>query len=54
MYSIKEDKIIWTGLTETTNLDGVDKMMNEITKVVYKQMLKEAFVNKKDFQSTQS
>lgn len=46
VYSIKEDKIIWTTLTETTNPDGVDKMMNEIASVVYKRMKKEGFLSK--------
>ncbi|WP_310556283.1 hypothetical protein [Flavobacterium sp.] len=45
VYSIKEDKIIWTALTETTNPDGLKTMTSEIAKVVYKQMLKEGFVN---------
>ncbi len=45
VYSIKEDKIIWTALTETTNPDGLKNMTDEIAKVVYKQMLKEGFVN---------
>lgn len=44
VYSIKDDKIIWTGLTETTNPEGVDKMTKEITKVVFKQMIKEGFI----------
>lgn len=47
VFSIKENKIIWTSLTETTNPNGVDKMMDEISKVVYKQMIKEGFVSKK-------
>jgi hypothetical protein len=44
VYSIKMDKIIWSGLTETTNPDGVKKMTAEVAKVVYKQMLKEGFI----------
>jgi hypothetical protein len=44
VYSIKEDKIIWSGLTETTNPEGVEKMTEEITKVVYKAMIKEGFI----------
>ena len=47
IYSIKEDKMIWTGLTETTNPDGFDNMTKEITEVVYKQMIKEGFITKK-------
>lgn len=45
VYSIKMDKIIWTSLTKTTNPDGLKNMTDEIAKVVYKQMVKEGFVN---------
>lgn len=44
VYSIKEDKIIWSGLTETTDPDGVQKMTDEVVKVVYKKMVSEGFV----------
>ncbi len=47
VYSIKEDKIIWTGLTETTDPEGVKKMTEEIAEVVYKRMKKEGFVSTK-------
>lgn len=46
VYSIKEDRVIWTGLTETTDPEGVDKMTAEITKVVFKEMIKEGFINR--------
>jgi hypothetical protein len=46
IYSLKEDKIIWSGITKTTDPDGVDKMMNEITRAVYKKMIKEGFIKK--------
>jgi hypothetical protein len=46
VYSIKEDKIIWSCLTETTNPEGVKKMTEEVAKVVYDQMVKEGFVSK--------
>lgn len=46
VYSIKMDKIIWSCLTETTNPNGVKALTNDIAKVVYKQMIKEGFVNK--------
>ena len=45
VYSIKEDKIIWSGLTETTNPNGVQKMTDEVAKVVYNAMVKEGFIN---------
>jgi hypothetical protein len=44
VYSIKEDRIIWTGLTETTNVDGVKAMTEEVVKVVYRKMMKEGFI----------
>lgn len=46
VYSLKEDKIIWTGVTKTTNPAGVNKMTQEIAKVLYKKMLKEGFISK--------
>ena len=46
VYSIKMDKIIWSCLPETTNPNGVKALTNDIAKVVYKQMIKEGFVNK--------
>jgi len=46
VYSIKEDKIIWSGLTETTNPDGVKKLTEEVAEVVYKKMVKEGFISK--------
>ncbi len=46
VFSIKEDKIIWTGLTETTNPDGVQKMTEEVTQIVFKKMLKEGFITR--------
>lgn len=46
VYSIKEDKIIWSALTKTTDPEGVQKMTEEVAKVVYKKMLKEGFISK--------
>jgi hypothetical protein len=46
IYSIKEDKIIWTGLTETTNPNGVEKMAMEVAKIVYNKMIEEGFISK--------
>jgi hypothetical protein len=44
VYSIKEDKIIWSGITESFNPDGVINMTNEISKLIYKKMISEGFV----------
>ena len=46
VYSIKEDRIIWSGLTETTNPDGVKKITEEVAQAVYKKMVKEGFISK--------
>jgi hypothetical protein len=45
VYSIKEDRIIWSGLTETTDPDGVKKMTEEVANAVYKKMIKEGFIS---------
>lgn len=44
VYSIIENKIIWSALTETTDPKGVDKMSKEVAAVVYKQMIKEGLI----------
>ena len=47
VFSIKEDKIIWTGITKTTDPSGVEKMTEEIGKAVFNEMVKEGFVSEK-------
>jgi hypothetical protein len=47
VFSIKEDKIIWTGITKTTNPSGVAKMTEEIGKAVFNEMVKEGFISDK-------
>ena len=46
IFSIKDNKIIWTGITETFEPEGIKKMTNEISKAVYKQMVEEKFIRK--------
>jgi hypothetical protein len=46
VFSILQDKIIWTGVTKSTNPDGVAKMTEEVANVVYKKMLKQGFLKK--------
>lgn len=45
IYSIKEDKIIWTATTQTTNPDGVEKLTIDVANVVYKKMIREGFLS---------
>ncbi|WP_309609492.1 hypothetical protein [Flavobacterium sp.] len=44
IYSITENKIIWSALTETSDPKGVNKMTEEVTQVVYKQMIKDGLI----------
>jgi hypothetical protein len=46
VYSIKADKIIWSGLTESTNPDGVKRMTEEVAKVVFNKMVEQGFISK--------
>ena len=47
VFSIKEDKIIWSGITKTTDPSGVTKMTDEIGKAVFDEMVKEGFISYK-------
>jgi hypothetical protein len=44
IFSIKDDKIIWAGVTKSTNPDGIEELTNEVVHAVYKKMLKEGFL----------
>ena len=41
---MKQDKLIWTGLTETTDPGGVDKLVAEISTSIFKKMMDEGFI----------
>ena len=43
---LKEDKVLWSGLTKTTNISKADRMVNQVAKAVYQQMVKDGFVSK--------
>jgi hypothetical protein len=47
VFSIKEDKIICSGITKTTDPSGVEKMTSEIGKAVFNEMVKEGFISDK-------
>lgn len=46
VYSIEDDKIIWSGITETFNPNSVKNTTKEIAQVVYKKMVDEGFIQK--------
>lgn len=44
IYSIQDDKIIWSGITETYDPEGVERLTNEIAYAIRKKMLQEGFI----------
>lgn len=46
VYSLQNDKIIWSGITETYDPQKVEKLTSEIACVIHKRMLKEGFIKK--------
>lgn len=44
IYSLKQNKLVWSGITSTTDPNKVSKMMLEVADVLYKRMVKEGFV----------
>jgi hypothetical protein len=46
LYSIDEDKLIWSGITETYNPEGVSKLTDEIACTIHKKMIAEGFIEK--------
>ncbi|ROH99799.1 hypothetical protein [Chryseobacterium daecheongense] len=44
IYSIQDDKIIWSGITETYDPEGVKRLTNEIAHAIRKKMLQEGFI----------
>jgi len=44
VYSIKRDKLIWSGITKSVDPGRVDKLMTAAAKAVYKEMVREGFI----------
>ncbi len=44
MYSFKENKLIWNGITNTVEPKNLDKMVEAIGKVITKEMKKQGFL----------
>jgi hypothetical protein len=44
MYSLKENKLIWNGITNTVEPKNLDKMVEAIGKVITKEMKKQGFL----------
>ena len=46
LYSLKRDKLIWSGVTSTVNPASVKGAMNEIAETIYKQIQKDIEISK--------
>lgn len=44
VYLTGENKLVWSGVTETVDPSKVDKMISEISRALYKRMTKEGFI----------
>ncbi|MBZ5858995.1 hypothetical protein [Flavihumibacter profundi] len=44
IYSFKQDKLVWSGITQTTNPSKTEKMFNEIADVIGAKMRSEGFL----------
>lgn len=45
VFSLAEDKLVWSGITSTVNPSQIDKTIVEVAKMTYKQMEKDGFVH---------
>ncbi len=46
IYDVKKDKLIWAGLTKSTNPGGLEKMVREIANTAHRQMINDGFITK--------
>ena len=44
VYSLKSDKLIWSGITKSVDPANLDKLMGAVAKTVYKEMVHEGFI----------
>lgn len=47
LFSVKDNKLIWSGTTATTNPGTTDDMLRDIGKTIYYEMRAEGFISKK-------
>lgn len=46
VFSLKSDKLLWTGVTNTVNPSNIDRMSKEVLYYVRKQMIRDGFLEK--------
>ncbi|HEY7409449.1 MAG TPA: hypothetical protein VII13_01840 [Vicinamibacteria bacterium] len=44
VYSVKDDKLVWTGLSETTNPDSAKKLVDDVARKVASEMRKHKLI----------
>ena len=47
VFSLKSDKLIWTGTTKSSYITDIGLTVDEIMKTLYKEMIKDGSVTKK-------
>ncbi len=46
IFSLKEDKVLWSGITSTTNISQADRVISQVADAVYSQLSKDKFIVK--------
>lgn len=45
VFSLAENKLVWSGITSTVNPSKIDRTIEEVARMTYKQMQKDGFVH---------
>lgn len=46
VFSLGADKVLWSGITSTTNISQADRVISQVADAVYRQMVKDEFITK--------
>ncbi|MEQ9300664.1 MAG: hypothetical protein RIF33_18985 [Cyclobacteriaceae bacterium] len=46
VFSLGADKVLWSGITSTTNVSQADRVISQVADAVYRQMVKDEFITK--------
>lgn len=46
VFSLEQDKVLWSGITSTTNISQANRVINQVADAVYRQMVKDGFIPK--------
>lgn len=45
VWSLSEEKMVWSGITSTVNPSKIDKTINEVARLTFRQMEKDGFIH---------